>query len=621
MSTVVTRFSLAPIVLAALAASAWCQNQPASPAAEEQAARIARLIDQLGASDFSLREKAQSELADLGLAAFDALSDAQHHEDIEIALRARFLVRSMQVKWHDDSDSPHVIQILRGYGELSELDRKSRIDLLRTHNREGVFALCRLARFEVSDELSKQAALNVMNQPAIEDAEARVAVARRIAAIVGTGKRSAAGWLRTYAKTLEDPESSLAEWDAHAKAEHDTLTQYPERTSREIVRDLYRFEVTLLQQSHRPERAVEVIRQSLALMEGTPEQLAEIVGWLIHREVWNVVEEVAGRFPQAFAESPKLQYLRAEAFLKQKNPGRADELARQALEASSDKLEDHRLAALELQKRGMFDWAEREFRSIMSRATAGSEEDLRARAALAEMLHDMGQELAAAQALQSFVDAIDKDMAARDRAAQIRDLEGVRSRLHYFYALDLLEKGDVEKATEQLDRGIQSDPKDADVLIALYRLPNQNEERRKQTINYITKATEEFRGEINKIKAIAEQELDEATKSRFSTYLAQSCNQLAWLVSNTTGDYDEALQCSLKSNELMHKYAAYLDTLGRCYFAKADFDNAIKYQMLALQEEPHSGQMKRQLAQFAKERDAKKATGEKPKPPQGDAKP
>jgi hypothetical protein len=71
----------------------------------------------------------------------------------------------------------------------------------------------------------------------------------------------------------------------------------------------------------------------------------------------------------------------------------------------------------------------------------------------------------------------------------------------------------------------------------------------------------------------------------------------------------------------MPKYAAYLDTLGRCYFAKADFDNAIKYQMLALQEEPHSGQMKRQLAQFAKERDAKKATGEKPKPPQGDAKP
>ncbi|HUE71585.1 MAG TPA: hypothetical protein VMP01_11935 [Pirellulaceae bacterium] len=606
MSTVIVRLLFVLLLLAALAAPAWCQNQPATPPPDEQD-RIARLIDQLGAADFSVREKAQTELGDFGLAAFDALNDAQHHEDIEIALRARFLVRSMQVKWHDETDSPHVIQILRGYGDLSELDRKSRIDLLRTlPNREGVYALCRLARYEGSDELSKQAALNVMSQPAIEDGEARAAAAKRIAAIAGTGKRSAAAWLRTFAKTLADPESALAEWDAHAKAEHDVLTQFPERTSREIVRDLYRYQVALLQQSQHPQRAVEVIRQSLVLMEGTQEQLAEIVDWLIHREVWSVVEEVAARFPQGFAESPKLQYLRAEAFLKQKKTERAEELAQQALEASADKLEDHRLAALELQKRGMFDWAQREFLAIISRAAAGSDEDLRARAALAEMLHDIGKELAAAEALQGFVDAIDKDMAARDRAAQFRNLEGVRSRLHYFYALDLLEKGDVQKASEQLDRGVQSDPTDADVLIALYRLPNQNEERRKQTLNYITKATEQFREEINAYKVRLDQQTEESLRSAYAGMVANHCNQLAWLVSNTTGDYDEALQCSLKSNELMPKYAAYLDTLGRCYFAKEDFDNAVKYQLLALQEEPHSGQMQRQLALFVKERDAKK---------------
>ncbi len=613
MSTLILRLSLPGIALLALAMPAWCQDQAAAPPKETESAHVARLIEQLGSSDYTLREKAQAELVDLGLSAFDALSDAQHHDDIEIALRARFLVRSMQVKWHDDADSPHVVQILRGYGELSELDRQSRIDLLRTlPNREGMFALCRLARFEVSDELSKHAALNVLNQPPIADAAERTEAARRIVEIVGKGKRAAAAWLQTYAKTLADTESSLAEWDAHAKAEHELLTQFPERTSREIVRDLYRWQVALLQQSHHPERAVEVIRQSLSLMEGTPEQLAEIVGWLIHREVWSVVEEVAVRFPQVFAENPNLLYLRAEAFLKQQQTDRAEQLAKQALEASADKLDDHRLAAKELQKRGMFEWAEREYRAIISRAAAGSDEDLRARSALAEMLHDVGKELPAAEVLQAFVDVIDKDMAARDRAAQFRNLESIRSRLHYFYALDHLAKGELEKASDQLDRGVQSDPNDADVLIALFRLPNQNDERRKQTLNYITKATEEFRGEINKMKAIAEQELDEATKARFVEYLANACNQLAWLVGNTTGDYDEALQCSLKSIELMPKYAAYLDTLGRCYFAKGDFDSAIKFQTLALQEEPHSGQMQRQLAQFVKARDAKKAAAPKP---------
>jgi tetratricopeptide (TPR) repeat protein len=45
---------------------------------------------------------------------------------------------------------------------------------------------------------------------------------------------------------------------------------------------------------------------------------------------------------------------------------------------------------------------------------------------------------------------------------------------------------------------------------------------------------------------------------------------------------------------------AYYDTLGRCYFAKGDLDNAIKFQTQALKLDPHSGQMKRQLALFQK---------------------
>jgi tetratricopeptide (TPR) repeat protein len=607
MPTLLIRLSLAAVMVAVLARPAFSQEQTNAPGGEVSEAQVARLIEQLGDSDFTLREKAQAELAKLGLAAFDALSDAQRHDDIEIALRARFLVRSMQVKWHEEGDSADVVQLLRGYGELSELDRRSRIDALgKLPLREGMFALCRLARYEVSDELSKQAALCVMELEPIAEAAARSQAAGKMTAIVGTGKRSAAAWLRTYARTLVDAESTLAQWEAHAKAEHELLTQFPDRTSREIVRDLYRYVVSLLQQSNQPERAVAVIRQSLSLMEGTPEQLVEIVEWLIHREVWNVVEEVAERFPQAFAESPNLLYLRAEAFLKQKQTEKAEALAKQALEARADKLDDHRLAARELQKRGQFDWAEREYRAVISRATAGSDDELRARSALAEMFHDIGKELPAAEVLQGFVDVIDKDMAARDRAAQFRDLASLRSRLSYFYALNHLEKGEIEKATERLDQGAQYDPNDADVLIALYRLPNQDEERRKGTLNLITKATESFREDINRLKVGFEQELDEPSRARLAEVLANACNQLAWLVCNTAGDKDEALQCSQKSLELMPKYAAYLDTLGRCYFAKGDFENAIKYQTLALTQEPHSGQMQRQLAMFVKERDARK---------------
>ena len=602
---------LAMIGLSAFPAGGWCSDEPTQPGQENVAQaeqmRVAELIEQLGSTDFTIREKAQAELAKVGLRAFDALSDAQHHDDIEIALRARFLIRSLQVQWHDDGDSPDVISRLRGYGELSELERRSRIDALAAlPNREGANALCRLARFEVSDELSKLAALHVLAQPPIEDAQARAQAAERVLSTVGSGKRTAAAWLRTYAKTLSDAESSLEDWTAHAKAEHELLTQFPERTSREIVRDLYRFQVTLLQRSNHPDRAVDVIRQSLSLMEGTPEQLAEIVRWLIHRQVSNVVEEIAGRFPQAFAESPELMYLRAESLVKQKLHDKAEELAAQALAIRPDQLNDHRTMAKELQKRGMFDWAQRELRFILNQKEAPAEYRYMASMALAEMFHDQAQEAQAAEVLQSFVDALDKDMAARDRLSDV-GINSLRARMHYFYALHEFAQGKLEEGISHLDRGIEADPDDADVLIALYRLPNQDEARRKQTASYIRRATEKFREQINRFKIAHEQEPDEAHKATLAEGLAQGCNQLAWLVSNTTGDYDEALQCSLKSVELMPKYAAYLDTLGRCYFAKQDFENAIKHQKLALLEEPHSGQMQRQLDLFLKERDARKA--------------
>lgn len=83
------------------------------------------------------------------------------------------------------------------------------------------------------------------------------------------------------------------------------------------------------------------------------------------------------------------------------------------------------------------------------------------------------------------------------------------------------------------------------------------------------------------------------------------CNQLAWLVGNTFGDYDEAVRLSQRSLEIRPDYAGYLDTLGRCYYAKGDFENAIKYQSQAVKLDPHSGQIQRQLALFKKEQAAK----------------
>jgi hypothetical protein len=80
--------------------------------------------------------------------------------------------------------------------------------------------------------------------------------------------------------------------------------------------------------------------------------------------------------------------------------------------------------------------------------------------------------------------------------------------------------------------------------------------------------------------------------------LANSCNQYAWLVGNTGGDVAMAVKMGLRAVELMPKSASYLDTLAHCYFAKGDFENAVKHQAIAVKREPHTKQLERQLAVF-----------------------
>ncbi|MCA9210287.1 MAG: tetratricopeptide repeat protein, partial [Planctomycetales bacterium] len=55
-----------------------------------------------------------------------------------------------------------------------------------------------------------------------------------------------------------------------------------------------------------------------------------------------------------------------------------------------------------------------------------------------------------------------------------------------------------------------------------------------------------------------------------------------------------------KSLELVPDTAGYLDTLGRCYYAKGDYANAVKYQTQAVRLDPHTQQIRRQLELFEK---------------------
>lgn len=593
------------VVLATVLLAAVGPSRAADGSLErEQAAldaKIQQLISQLGDVEFATRERAQSELERLGLAAFDALYEAQHADDIEIAMRARYLVRSLRVNWSRDDDPAEVKRILRSYGSHSETERRSRmLRLASLPDGEGTAALCRLARFEASDVLSKQAALLAIGQDVPDERDAGQETVTRINATVGLSKRSAAQWLRVYAQSLADAEGSLAAWDKLTTAEQELFNKRPHETSREVVRDLLRWQVDLLNRLDHEEQALAVVERSLELVIDTRQDILEVVDWLMDREAWAGMDAVGKKFSKHFEDDAVLLYRLAEAQLNQGHMGEAEATAQRAQKKLPDQPDAHIVAAYSLQERGMTNWAEREYRYVMKQGPAGSIHDLRARMLLSEMLHDLESELAAAEVLQGAADLIDKNPSVADtlRSRLGRDPGALLSRMHFFYALHNAKDGEPKKKLDQLEQAIKQDPTDADVLIAMFRVKDPDEAWREKTMHHIDTATGHFRDQIEAFTGQMANAPSEPLREYAKRQLASANNQFAWLVSNTTGDFDEAVRCSHKSLELRPDTAGYLDTLGRCYYAKGDLENAVRYQRRAVELDPHSLQIRRQLELF-----------------------
>ena len=291
-----------------------------------------------------------------------------------------------------------------------------------------------------------------------------------------------------------------------------------------------------------------------------------------------------------------LLYLLAQAYAERGDRAAADKTAQQAQQVPrpSDLLGLilRMQTAWMLGRRGSPAWAETEYRFLMSCGQATVIVD--SGRPFAEYLHDQGKPLAAAEVYQKTLDAMDVRRFDADREGD--SAVNARGRMNYFRACHWLEEKDPVKQLYFLERALQADPGEIDSLIACYRLPNATPPFRERIVKSIQRETAQLRGEMAK---------DPKSPS--------PCNQFAWLVCNTQGDLDEALRASQKSLELSPNTSAYLDTLAHVYFAKGDVANAVKYQTLAMEREPHSGLLTGELKRFRAAFEAKtKTVPEKP---------
>ncbi|MFP6675948.1 MAG: hypothetical protein VB878_12775 [Pirellulaceae bacterium] len=565
-------------------------------------AELRALVEQMGDPEFARREEAQRTLEGLGIEAFDILREAKDHPELEISRRARYLLRRLDVIWYENTDSPNVKGILEKYGALSKIDRATRIDALASLPiEEGVPVLCRIARLETDDRLSKRAAVSLIRAKYFDDTEEiRIGIAEQIENATSRGRRVSVSWLRTFAGSLRDPEANVPNWRKVVAAERKNYANYPATSSKSILLSLLRFETETLLMVDENFAAKEAAVQTAELVEGKQHELLTHVDWLLDRGFPELVVVFSKDHPVAFDDGLGLRYRLAEGYRKAGKEDEATEAATKALAHRNADYPAHLEVAGQLESRGLHDWAEAEFRFVGD----GEDENLvfsyRARVSLAEMLRDQFRSLEAATVLQTVFDEIDKDPQKLGVFHQYRKTENsVRSRMYYFYYLTYKKKGDIEKQRESLEKGYAAYPDDVDLLIGMYRFSQDNEQQ-----TYATTVQQRLKVSqarlLNTAQRYEEMGQNPRSMPNASELIAHFNNQYAWLVANTTGDYGEALRRCRQSVDLMPDASGYWDTLARCYFAKKEYTNAVKYQRHAVSLEPHSGQIKKQLELFEK---------------------
>jgi tetratricopeptide (TPR) repeat protein len=563
-------------------------------AAETSSTQIARLIQQLGDQRYILRQQAQEELSRLGPEAFDALSEAQNNDDIEIASRAKYLVQRIRVQWTRDTDSPQIKRFLSNYESKNDIDRLAVLgQLSKLPGDMGLEPLCRLVRFEKSPLVSKQGALLLLGKAKADAPDSDQSAAARTKTVetaLGSSTRPAARWLRVDLQLARDPEGALPKWNKLVEDELATLENSAGDTNNAIVLALQRRQVEVLLKLKQQDRALEAMRKMIVLQTDDPQSLSQLVDWLVKKKAWPLIDELAARFVRTFNSDPILLYSLAQARQVQGNNTEAESLAKRAYQLNPQNFQEHFRIGRQLQERSLFDWSEREYRHVIGITGQESEDCIKAEGRLSEMLHDQQRDLAAAKVLQKLVDAMNHDAPLVQKVQQVEQVMPPVARMHYFYACHYGAQNDREEQWKHLEEGIAQNPGDTELLIEMYRASADNPQRHKRVQELVRDAVDKLH---NQIAVTSDDGL-----------LCNLYNEYAWLVGNTEGDLDLAIQYSLKSIELARQpefgvtESGYLDTLAHCYARKGDYESAVKYQTRAVELEPFTLQIVRALDQF-----------------------
>jgi tetratricopeptide (TPR) repeat protein len=570
--------------------------QEKNPASQD---RIEQLINDLGNPRYAARRMAAIELRQIGAEAFDRLHAATEHSDPEIAAAAHYLLRQISVRWVQADDASPVRALLRDFAKQSDSERLQRIiDLAALPERAGVAGLCRIARFDRSPLISRMAALSIIRPTDSTKTTAPIDPAV-VEQELGASTRVASTWLRQYLAQLRDPAAAAAAWQPLIDEEAKRLESAVGETSPGIVVRLMWNLADVHRQLGDTQATIAVVNRMFELdQQGLELTAIGVLSWLTEHKSWPVLDAFLEKHQARIEQSKRPLYYAAMARAQQGKKELAEELALKASQLEPQIDRDCFYTAKDLEEHSQYDWAVREYRRAINENSDDPLETIISRIALANLMHDYEHHAEAADALEPLFKALNGEgpiakqyleiqQALARRKSGLPEINTLKARLFYYRGCQYRDEKDWQRARECFVTAITADPSDADILIAMYRLPDADDAWRQST-----------RERINTLAEKIQQDIDDKPGDP-SPY-----NQWAWLVANTEGDLQKAIRYSHRSLELNDNgdsgAASYLDTLGRCYYAAGDVKNAVKYQRQAVEKVNYMQVMQRQLALFEK---------------------
>jgi len=587
------------IALLSVGMSVWAARDRAavrssnadSPAVALRSKTIAQLIAQLGDEQYLNRRSAELRLIEFGSIAFDLLQMAENHSDLEIASRARYILRRIHIDWVRPNDSAEVQTILQNYGTISSHERLQRIaelEILPAH--EGWGALCRIARYDKSSLIARTAALEILGSE-LDRPEQLELTAFRVE--IEGSRRVPVRWIRLYFDQLKQPEKLSEGWLPQLDSELELLEEEGADTSKKIIVTFIQFHLDLSARYSQPEQAFESFQRWVDLLINhggrENESLVPAMLWVLKNQQWGTLELAENHYSEKIRNSRLLLYLAGMARSKQDKKVESEEYAEQAFQQEKDAPAERFLVTLALEELGRHDWAEREWKFLVKTLPVFDVTSAQARNQLASLrLHDRGEDRAAAELLAEYCETVEVDPAQMKNILTDPTIEHYYKyfgmQRDFFLAYHAEQQGDFAKQRQLLEAVLKKDKRNADVLIAMYHMQEADEAYRAQTLKRIRGVSKQLDSDLKRYP-------DEV----------QFYNHWAWLIGNTEGDYAKAVEYSLRSLELSPDSPSLLDTLGRCYYAAGDLENAVKYQRQAVEGHPHMTVMQRQLDLFERE--------------------